>query len=71
MLGVLLAGALEAVDLARQRLAHRLGERRASSMRARYSLDDVVVAVLAQLLADRVELLAQQELALLSSPCRR
>ena len=48
-----------AIDVVR-----RLRQRSASASLVRYSLDDVVVA-LAELLADRLELLAQEELALL------
>ena len=61
-LGALVAGALELVDLAQQRLAHGVGHVG--------GLDPGAVVVgalglaLAELLADRGELLAQQELAL-------
>ena len=61
-LGALVAGALELVDLAQQRLAHGVGHVG--------GLDPAAVVVgpvglaLAELLADRGELLAQQELAL-------
>ena len=72
MLRALLARALEPVDLALRppRAPRRAG--RASAMRVAVLLDDVLaVAALTELLADRLELLAQQELALRASPCRR
>ena len=61
-LGALLAGALQLVDLAQQRLADVVGHVR--RLDASPVVVDAAGVVLAQLLADRGQLLAQQELAL-------
>ena len=63
LLGILLAHALEAVDLLVDRDAHRVGKIPLGNLGAIFP-DDVVVA-LAQLLADGVHLASQQHLALL------
>ena len=63
LFGVLLTHALEPVELLVDREQHRVGQRLLRDLRAVLG-DDVVVAV-AQLLADLVELAAQQQLALL------
>ena len=62
VLGVLLAGALEAVELALDLLAHVLGHARLLEPLAVVGGD--VVATLAELLLDRLDLLAQQVVAL-------
>ncbi len=61
-LGVLLAGALELVDLAQQRLAHAVGH--VGRLHPGAVVVGAVGLALAELLADRGQLLAQQELAL-------
>ena len=63
MLRALIAHALEAVDLAGRGLAHGVGKPALRDAGA-VLLDDVLVAALTELLADRGQLLAQQELAL-------
>ena len=61
-LGALVAGALELADLAQQRLAD--GVRHVGRLDPRAVVVGALGLALAELLADRVELLAQQELAL-------
>ena len=63
VLGVLLTHALEPVELLVDRGAHRVGQRQVGELGA--VLRDGVVVALAELLADRVHLAAQQHLALL------
>jgi hypothetical protein len=65
VLRALLTGALEPVDLLGRRLAHRLRQAAFGDATAEL-LDHVVATVLAQLLLDRAELLAEQELTLLT-----
>ena len=63
LLGVLVAGALESIELADDRLADAVGD--VALVEARAVLRDDVVVALPQLLADGIELASQQELALL------
>ena len=64
VLRALFAGALEPIDLARDRLTGRVGKLHFLEL-GPVAVDDIfVVARLPQLLADRRELLAQQEVAL-------
>ena len=65
VLRALLTRALEPVDFLSRRLAHGLGEAAFGDATAEL-LDHVVATVLAQLLLDRAELLAEQELTLLT-----